>query len=396
MAPHAVTTPRVDRAESRTVLLALGWYDHRLLRGIGMYAAEHNWHLAAASITQELTIPWGWQGDGILAWLGGNDELAEFVVSEKRPTVDFSLRRMHLPFAHVALDHKAAAEMAAEHLLQRGFRNFLFYSASDNWTFEERGSGFIGVLRKHGHQCAWHKWHLAKRRRRGRSEWAERRLWLAKVLKAASKPAAIFTANGTLALEVQEVCNREGIGVPLEVAIVGIEDDLLLPQSMLRSITAVDPNLEEQGYQGAALLDRLMGGESPPPQTIRIPPARIITRQSTEITAVVHPGVAKAVRFIAANLDKTIDIEAVARHAGMSRRGLHQAFVEHMGRTPGTQIRTVRIEHARKLLAETDSKIEEIALLSGYQSMNSFFVAFKQACKITPAEFRKEVRRARD
>lgn len=379
----------------KNILLALGWYDHRLVRGIGAYAAEHNWHLSAASIIQELVVPWGWKGDGILAWLAGNDELADFVLSEKLPTVDFSLRRAQLPFAHVVLDHQKAAELAADHFLKRGFRNFMFYSAAVNWTFEERGSFFVNVLRKQGHQCKWLKWHEARENRENRSEWTKRRAWLAKALKSVPKPVGLFTANGTLALEVLEVCNAYEISVPNEVAIIGIEDDLLLPQGMLLSITAVDPNLEEQGYQGAALLDRMIDGEPAPKNPVRIAPARIITRQSTDITAATHPGVSKAIRFIEDNLEKQIGVEEVARHAGMSRRGLHQAFVEQIGRTPGAHIRSARIENAKKLLAETDNKVESIAILSGYPSLNSFFVAFKQASKVTPAEYRKEVRRAR-
>ena len=77
----------------KNVLLALGWHDHRLLQGIATFASEQNWHISAASITKELVIPWGWSGDGVLAWLAGNEELCEFVVSLDKPTVDFSLRR---------------------------------------------------------------------------------------------------------------------------------------------------------------------------------------------------------------------------------------------------------------------------------------------------------------
>ena len=51
----------------RNVLLALGWYDHRLLQGIATYASEHRWHLASHSIIHEKVIPWGWNGDGVLA-----------------------------------------------------------------------------------------------------------------------------------------------------------------------------------------------------------------------------------------------------------------------------------------------------------------------------------------
>lgn len=115
----------------RNVLLVLGWYDHRLHHGIARYAQERGWHLSA-NLARERVIPWGWKGDGVLAWLGAGDNLAEFVASLGRPTVDFSLRRPHLPFARVLQDHAHAAQLVAEHFLSRGFRRFLFYSDTDN------------------------------------------------------------------------------------------------------------------------------------------------------------------------------------------------------------------------------------------------------------------------
>lgn len=381
--------------KQKNVILALGWHDHRLLNGIATFATEHDWHISAASITKELVIPWGWNGDGVLAWLAQNEELCDFVLSLKKPTVDFSLRRANLPFAHVAQDHAECARMAAEHFLRRGFKSFLFYSDSANWTFEERGTGFVNALKQHGHDCTWIRWHSHPSFRKGRGEWSERRAWLVESLNQAPKPLAVFSANGTLAVEVMEVCEMSGISVPNQVAIVGIEDDLLLPQTTQRPITAVEPNFEELGYQGAAWLDRLMRGGKIPEQPIRVPPSRIIPRQSTDITAVSHEGLAKAVRFIAAHFSENIDIDTVARISGMSRRGLHQAFTENLGRTPGEHLRATRLENAKTLLSETANKVESVAIASGYPSVNSFFIAFKQFCGMPPAEYRKQARRGR-
>src|SRR5260221_9990058 len=130
----------------RRVLVALGWYDYRLHRGIERYALEHEWHLSA-NYTREKVIPWGWEGDGILAWLGAGDDLAEFVQQAAKATVDFSFRRPQLHFPRVLEDHAHAAQLVAEHFLSRGFKNFMFYSDADNWSYEERGEGFVAALK---------------------------------------------------------------------------------------------------------------------------------------------------------------------------------------------------------------------------------------------------------
>ena len=64
--------------DRKRILIATGWYDYRLHRGMEKYALQHNWRLVA-NLTRGRVIPWGWEGDGILAWLAGGDDLAEFV-----------------------------------------------------------------------------------------------------------------------------------------------------------------------------------------------------------------------------------------------------------------------------------------------------------------------------
>ena len=385
----------MKKQKQKNVLVALGWYDHRLLQGIATYAAQHRWHLAAHSIIHEKVIPWGWEGDGVLAWLAAGDDLAHFVASVKKPAVDFSMRRPHLPFAHVVQDHAKTGQLVAGHFLARGLRHFGFYSDSENWSQLGRGEGFVKALEAAGHQCEWLRWREAQDHGPGRSEWLRRRAWLLAQLSRAPKPFAIFTANGSLAVEVQELCAEAGIAMPGQVAIVGIEDYLLSVGATNRSISGVDTNLEEQGYQGAAMLDRLMRGGKMPSQPVRIAPAGVITRKSSDILAVNHHGVARGLHFIAEHYGESNSVDDVARAAGMSRRGLHQAFCEHAGSTPGDKLRTTRLDCAKRLLAGSEEKIESVAQQSGYPNLNTFFIAFRKTEKTTPAEFRKIARRGR-
>ena len=223
--------------KQRRVLLALGWYDYHLHQGIEKYALEHGWHLYS-DLARERVIPWGWEGDGILAWLGADDDLAAFVLTAKRPTVDFSLRRPQLKFPRVLEDHAHAAQLVADHFLSRGFTNFMFYSDTNNWSYEERGQGFIRALAKAGRACAWLRWRQPPASAAGHGEWKHKRDWLGAQMKQATKPLAVFAANDQQALDVLESCESIGIAVPEEVSIVGAENYLLAPDAMHAAIKA--------------------------------------------------------------------------------------------------------------------------------------------------------------
>ena len=195
--------------KQKRVLIALGWYDYRLHRGIEKFAREHNWHLSA-NLTREKVIPWGWEGDGILAWLGAGDDLAKFVVSAKKPTVDFSCHRTQLRFHRVLEDHAHAAQLVAEHFLSRGFHNFLYYSDTDNWAYEERGQSFVKALKRFGHDCIWLRWHRSPVYRDDREQWRHKRQWLLAQLKSKPKPLAVFAADDEQAIDVLESCRERG------------------------------------------------------------------------------------------------------------------------------------------------------------------------------------------
>jgi LacI family transcriptional regulator len=376
----------------RNVLLALGWYDHRLLQGIATYASEHRWHLASHSIIHEKVIPWGWDGDGILAWLGAGDDLADFVRKADKPTVDFSLRRRDTPFAHVVQDHAKTGELVAEHFIERGMTRFCFFSDTENWSQVERGEAFTEALRRRGLACAHLRWQPKGKRGTAQDEWQRRRDWLMTCLKEAPKPLAIFAANGTLAVELRELCEEAGLHVPTQVAIVGIDDYLLSVGAIKKYVSGVDTNLEEQGYRGAELLDRLMRGEKAPLEPIRIQPAGVITRMSSDILATGHEGVIRALHHITDHFAGSLGVKELAAIAHMSERGLRQAFVKHVGCTPGDRLRTVRIDSAKRLLAGSTEKIESISHRCGYPNLNSFFAAFRRTENMTPAEYRRIMR----
>jgi len=377
------------RRKQKRVLLALGYYEYRVHRGIEKYASEHHWHVSPF-YAQEKVVPWGWEGDGILAWLAeGGDDLAEFVEQARKPTVDFSWHRPHLPFARVLLDYAHGSQMVADHFLKGGLRHFLYCSDKDNWALEERGAGFVAALKKAGYGCQWLRWHKTPQFGHGREQWKRKRQWLAEQLKASPWPVGVLTFDDIEALEVLEACEDARLAVPERVAVVGGANVLLAPDSISTPISSVDPNLELLGYTGAELLDKLMKGAAPPGEPLRVPAARLIIRRSSDLLAINHKGLSNSLRYIMEHCHEPINVGDVVAVAGMSRRSLHKAFVEILGRTPGQELQRVRMERAKRLLLETNQKVEAIAGLCGFASLNSFSIAFKQAAQLSPQHFRK-------
>ncbi|HTX21966.1 MAG TPA: DNA-binding transcriptional regulator [Candidatus Aquilonibacter sp.] len=373
--------------KQKRVLIVLGRYDYRLHKGIERYALEHGWRLSADS-SREKVLPWRWNGHGILAWLGMGNHLVKFVKHYKKRVVDFSFHHHKLNFPRVLGDNTRAAELVAEHFLTRGLNHFVFYSEADRWFYEERGEAFVQALKRAGHSCVWLRWHKSPVYRANREQWDRRQEWLATKLKQSPKPLALFCANDDHAMHALEACESVNLVVPEEVAIVGAGNYLMAPDATPTPISSVDTNLEMVGYRGAKLLDDLMNGEKPPQAPIRIPPVGLVIRKSSDLLAVNHKGVASSLRFIWEHCHEPIGVENLTDVAAMSRRGLHKAFIEHLGRSPGQELHRIRIERAKRLLSESKHKIELLASMCGYQSANSFYIAFKQSTGASPKQYR--------
>ena len=92
-----------------------------------------------------------------------------------------------------------------------------------------------------------------------------------------------------------------------------------------------------------------MAGGKAPAEPLRVPAAGVIVRKSSDILTIKHPGVARSLRYIWEHGHEPICVKDLVSVSAMSRRGLHKAFLEHLGRTPGQELQRVRIELRQKI-----------------------------------------------
>ncbi|MER5443701.1 helix-turn-helix transcriptional regulator [Streptomyces sp. NPDC002790] len=88
--------------------------------------------------------------------------------------------------------------------------------------------------------------------------------------------------------------------------------------------------------------------------------------------------------------DASLNLDAVAAHAGYSRSHFVRAFKTAYGRTPGQYLSRRRIERAAEMLRTCDLGITEICHLVGFTGLGTFTTRFKQHTGQTPGEYRRE------
>jgi AraC family transcriptional regulator len=99
--------------------------------------------------------------------------------------------------------------------------------------------------------------------------------------------------------------------------------------------------------------------------------------------------VRRAAERVAADLDRALDLQALAREAALSPLHFHRIFRGMLGETPLELHRRLRLERAASALASTGAPITDVAFSAGYETHESFTRAFREHYACSPTEFRR-------
>ncbi len=98
--------------------------------------------------------------------------------------------------------------------------------------------------------------------------------------------------------------------------------------------------------------------------------------------------VQKAIRHIEEHHADTVELDDLARKAGMSLSTFKRAFKEVTGTSPIDYLLQTRLARACHLLRETDMTVTEAALAAGFNDGNYFARQFRKRLGATPSEWR--------
>ena len=97
--------------------------------------------------------------------------------------------------------------------------------------------------------------------------------------------------------------------------------------------------------------------------------------------------------FIHAHFDEPISVPRLAREAHISEREVYRTFRQALNTTPTLYLLRHRLNHAARMLDESDASITEISLASGFSSPSYFCKAFRELTGASPRDFRRASRR---
>jgi len=366
------------------------------LQGIFNYAHLYGpWHLHlihGRSGEQRPTSSTHWKEyDGIIAGQMMLD-LADTLKRTHTPTVlidplDDALKPGS-PFSRLSCtldDSESVGRAGANYFLQRGYKHFAYVgdSLNRNWSVY-RGESFKRLVCETGFDCCLYPAVDSD------TDWENDDKQLGDWLKALPKPIAILAAMDSRAHQVIEVCSEIGLRVPQDVAVLGVDNDELLCNGSIPTLSSIRRDTEACGFMAAQMLDRLMRKETRKREILRYGVRDIVTRDSTQPEAVsTDPIVQKAREFIRINAGIGIGVPDIVRHLNVSRRLAEMRFRSVCGHSLLDEIQQTRLERVERLLKETDLPLTEICTRCGYETDVHLRRIFKRRFGCSMREYRK-------
>ena len=207
-------------------------------------------------------------------------------------------------------------------------------------------------------------------------------------LRFLPKPCGILAANDISGDLVLQACRMEKLRVPDDIAVIGIDNDELVCEHTVPTLSSVMPDFEQSGFLAAQLLDDALAGRVAAPCVRSFGATDVVRRNSTRKFRRRDDAVSAALEYIRDKACEGIAPAAVCRKIGGSRRTIEMRFRAFAGRTIGEEIAAVRIERAKSLLRKRNIAVGAVHAMCGYSDPSSFRRAFQKHTGLSPLQWR--------
>ncbi|HET8764298.1 MAG TPA: DNA-binding transcriptional regulator [Rhodanobacter sp.] len=369
-------------------------YDRQVIAGIGQYlkSTRVEWDLFMEEDFRCRTLGiHHWRGDGIIADFD-DPAVAETLADMPLPVVavggsyaNEAQYPVHTPY--VATDNAKLVRLAYDHLIEQGLQRFAFYglppTPGNRWA-QEREDAFCRML------AADHMEGLVYRGSpTSAGGWGRAQKAMADWVLALPKPIGIIAVTDARARQLLQSCVVADVPVPEQIAVVGIDNDPIAQILGRIALTSVIQGAEGMGHAAAQLLHKMLHGQVAPNTRIVVPPVGINVQASSLHQPVKSPHVMRARHYIRQYACLGIKADQVADYVGISRTLLEEHFKRELRQTVHQAIMTHKLTIARGLLADTAVPLADVAVPSGFTSLQYMYAVFRREFNCTPRQYVK-------
>jgi LacI family transcriptional regulator len=279
-------------------------------------------------------------------------------------------------FDSVEIDELAVGELAAEHLWDRGYRQFAFIGSSESSSSSVREQGFQRWLRTKGTVPGRHLFSAATLPIYWPGNVALRNQRLQEQVSVLPKPCGILAANDVIAWFVLHAARHEHCRVPEDLGVVGVDNNPL-PNLAGSGISSVELPFREVGRRAAQLLGERLQGRAAA-CVLRLPPIRVVARASTDAFMTGDSLVRKAQDYVESRRHTRVTVQEVTRSVGSNRMTLGSRFQRELGTSILDYVRRRRVAFAEERLRQGDASVAQIAQECGYSSTSYFSRIFQR------------------
>lgn len=367
------------------VLLAMGFQDRGIRRGMLSYATKAGWSLDSSTSTASL-VPRNQNWDGVVALPAPYfHELNQYLDSlVDVPIVYVDPLALESDETAIFTDHRATGHLMAEYLIDQGFKHIAFCGGKVGTSHDNR-------VRREGVMEACEimgiPFYDVKRGEGGDKPWDED---MAQSILELPKPLGICAVNDRVADIAIRATLGLGLEIPSVVSVVGADNDVDLCECCPVQISSLEGNSFKQAEAACELLANWMAsGTRPNPHQVVVPPGEIVERASTGFPKIANETIRKALERIElgyANASFCADL--VIADLPCKKSSAYTLFKEECGTSISKYIAQRRLRRARILLASTDLSIQEIAQQSGFGNSRQLTALFNRELGTAPSVYR--------
>jgi LacI family transcriptional regulator len=362
-----------------------------ILRGFTALAHERGWvllHYHPTASLDWLAQEWA----PAVAVLG--PELQDVPVARLPacPIVSVNADRSKHGIASVCLNEARIGELALAHLAAKGLRHVTTFRFDDSPFAVTRQRAFSALATKAGLGVAEGWWERTADLPGTQEDPARLTAWL----RGLPRPCGVFTCTDAWGRVVARYARVAGLRVPEDLALVGVDNDVLDCELISPPLSSVAVPWYGVGQAAASFVQRALSEKPIAGKRVVVSPIDVVARRSSDALAVDDALIARAVSFIDANANRRLTVPMVARAAGISRQRLERRFRLSLRRTVQEQIRRAHVELAKRVLATTESGLREVAKQSGFTTAALLSVAFQRELGMPPGAYRRRLQEARN